>query len=104
MTTIETILSIIGATAGSSVLTAWVTARSARKQVDADAADSVAGSAKLLVETMRIDMKEMKAEIKFIRDENLILQKRIFELEAEVKLYKTLSAAVVPNATIVGPS
>lgn len=97
---------VVGAVAGSSVLTAWVTARSMRKKFSAeadktsvDAANAVAESAKLLVETMRIDMKDLKEEVKIIRGENLILQKRVFELEAELKVYKTLGA-IVPTGGV----
>ncbi len=107
MGTFELIVMLVGGIAGSSVLTSYITTRSIRskvkaeaEKVNADAADSVANSAKLLVETMRIDMKDMKAEIKFIRDENMILQKRVYELEAELKVYKTLTGAPVLAPTV----
>ncbi len=103
----ELTAAIVGAVAGSSALTAWITARSVRSKVKADAdntsvdsANAVAESAKLLVETMRVDMKDLKDEVRVIRGENLLLQKRVFELEAEVKVYKTL----VGTNALVNPS
>lgn len=65
-----------------------------KRKNEADAESSVAKSAQLLVETMRIDMMQLKKEVEMIRGENLILQKRVYELESELKVYKALS----PNA------
>ena len=103
----EQIVTIVAPLVGSSVLTAWITARSMRSKFKAeaentsvDSANAVAESAKLLVETMRIDMKDLKDEVRVIRGENLLLQKRVFELEAELKVYKTLGAISPASLTI----
>ena len=66
-----------------------------KRKNEADAESSVAKSAQLLVETMRVDMTQLKKEVDMIRGENLLLQKRVYELESELKVYRTPS----PNAT-----
>lgn len=99
MSLFELVGVIVGSITGSSVLTSWITARALKKKTNADAADDVANSAKLLVETMRIDLMALKQEVKDYRLENLNLQKRVYELEAELKVYKTFGAGNAPVAT-----
>lgn len=105
MSGFELIALVIGSVAGSSVLTAWITTRAMRKKTSAEAADSVAESAKLLVETMRVDLKSVKEEVDIIRKDNaqkdkeiLKLEKRVFELETELRFHK-LGGPIAPVAT-----
>lgn len=96
----EQIFSLVGTALGSGALASYFTYRSQKKTANADAADSIADSARQLVETMRVDLLQLKQDIALCRSENLILQKRVFELEAELKVYKTLGATQ-PNANVV---
>jgi hypothetical protein len=80
--------SLLGAVAGSSVLTALITAKATKKKDSADAAESMAMSAKTLVETMRVDIIDLKGEMATLRKENHALQRRVYEVEAELKVYK----------------
>lgn len=102
MTITESIFTIIGSAVGGGAITApitaWLTNRASKKTTDASAADKIAESARLLVETMRVDLNELKKEVAKNREENLALTKRVYELESELKLARALRD--VPNATV----
>lgn len=85
-------VTIVTTALGSSFLTAWMQSRANHKKVAADADAVVADSASKLVETMRVDLGVLKEEMKELRAENMILQKRVYELEAEQKVSKALES------------
>lgn len=88
---------IVGAVFSSSVLSTYIQAKATKTKAVADADATVADSASKLVETMRVDLEKLKDEMRDLRAENMLLQKRIFELEAELKIYKAIHAPLAPN-------